>query len=223
MIVRSFLGALLGLGLACSTPEERDKDEAFARALDVLDLYRSWDHARAARVFHDQPDDGRSWQYATLTWLATQLHTCGPPEPIPARFTGSNGRFRYTCTDGALEIELWIEGGRIKKSFIGGRGIHPPAPVRAAAQEVVSAMPLTEPERVRLGLRPVFTTEAMLALGRCQLADLDIGGRTLGVWGIECEGGEGRLKVKVDNRGERVQATFFRALEDVHSFPPRSS
>lgn len=226
--------ALLTVALAaCAepTPEERNfesesyraerealrRETAVLRADAIRDLYHAWDDLEAARAGIAPRD--HAWWRETIAWLRPQMGTCGAPEAIDPHSEGSHGRFRYACESGALELELWIDYGLIGSVRFGGRGIEAAPPVRAAAEEVVAAMPLGEPELDRWPAGDEFIGDFAVGLGRCAIQGTDIVGLRAGLFYLECEGGPAHFKVALDPRdGEPRELRLWRPQDERHRY-----
>jgi len=180
--------------------EAMRREAAPIRASLILDLYHSWDELAAAQT-GIAPRDHRWWR-ENIEWLRPRLGTCGAPEAIDAHSGNSHGRFRYLCENGALELELWIDYGLVGRVLFGGRGIEAPDPVRAAAEEVVAAMPLGDVALDRWPAGDDFTNDFAVGLGRCEIRGTDITSARGGLFYLECEGGAAHFKVRLDRRDD---------------------
>ncbi len=178
--------------------EAMRREVAPIRAALIRDLYHRWDELAAARA--GIPPKDHAWWRENIEWLRPRLGACGAPEAIDAHATASHGRFRYPCENGALELEIWIDYGLVDRVRFGGRGIEAPEPVRAAAEEVVAAMPLGDVELDRWPAGDDFISDFAVGLGRCEIRGTDITGVRGGLFYLECEGGDAHFKVGLDHR-----------------------
>ncbi|MEZ4451502.1 MAG: hypothetical protein R3B09_18675 [Nannocystaceae bacterium] len=178
--------------------EAMRRETAEERAPAILDLYHRWDDLRAARTGLAPRDHG--WWRESFEWLQPRLGTCRAPERVNARGDDSHGRFRYACENGAFELEMWIDLGIVDRVLLGARGIDAPEAVRAAAEEVVAAMPLGDPELDRWPAGDDFLSDFAVGLGRCEIAGTDLVSLRGGLFYLECEGGPAHFKVELDPR-----------------------
>lgn len=200
------IGALALGACGKETKPKLDENDLPRIAAEYVAVYNDWDGERLKGLYGKKKPNLDKEQ-ARLGWLRETLGACGEPQ-LMWKLDLTYGRFNTPCERGSFEFWMRLDGkGRLKGALNGAVGVATPAPLAAAVDEVLAAMPWAKAGAGEQPWGKALKAGWVRKLGRCELASVRSVNSFSGRFDLRCEHGTAFMKVTLGEDGKisRVQ------------------